>query len=25
MGGIPPEEAWRMLRLLQDRVMPHLP
>jgi alkanesulfonate monooxygenase SsuD/methylene tetrahydromethanopterin reductase-like flavin-dependent oxidoreductase (luciferase family) len=25
MGGIPPEEAWRMLRLLQDRVLPHLP
>jgi alkanesulfonate monooxygenase SsuD/methylene tetrahydromethanopterin reductase-like flavin-dependent oxidoreductase (luciferase family) len=25
MGGIPPHEAWRMLRLFESRVMPRLP
>jgi len=25
MGAIPPQEAWRMLKLLERRVMPHLP
>jgi len=25
MGGIPIHEAWRMLRLLETRVLPHLP
>ena len=25
MGGIPIHEAWRMLRLFETKVLPHLP